>query len=91
MLYTAIMIRPDVAFTAAQLSRFLINPSEDYLAIVNWTLRYLFRIRFLSIMYSGELTDTSLIIASDASFTDDTETRHSSYGYTISLFSGLIA
>jgi hypothetical protein len=42
-------------------------------------------------MYSGELTDTSLIIASDASFADDTETRHSSYGYTISLFGGLIA
>ena len=91
MLYTAIMIRPDVAFAAAQLSRFLINPSEDYLAVVNWTLRYLFRTRFLGIMYSRELTDTSLIIASDASFTDDTETRHSFYGYTISLFGGLIA
>jgi hypothetical protein len=42
-------------------------------------------------MYSGELLDTSLIIALDASFADDKETRHSSYGYTISLFSGLIA
>ena len=90
MLYTAIMIRPDVAFAAAQLSRFLINPSEDYLAIVNWTLRYLFRIRFLSIMYSGELTDTSLIIASDASFTDDIKTRHSFYNYIISFFDSLI-
>jgi hypothetical protein len=42
-------------------------------------------------MYSGELTDTSLIIASNASFADDIKTRHSSYGYTISLFGGLIA
>jgi hypothetical protein len=42
-------------------------------------------------MYFRELIDTSLIIASDASFTDDIEIRHSFYGYTISLFSGLIA
>jgi hypothetical protein len=42
-------------------------------------------------MYSGELLDTSLIIASDASFADNKEIRHSSYSYTISLFSGLIA
>jgi len=31
------------------------------------------------------------MIASDASFADDTETRHSFYGYTIFLFGGLIA
>jgi hypothetical protein len=58
---------------------------------VNWTLRYLFGTRFLGIIYSGELSDTSLIIASNASFANNKETRHSSYGYTISLFSGLIA
>jgi hypothetical protein len=90
VLYTAIMIRPDVAFTAAQLSRFLINPSEDHFAAVNWTIRYLFGTRFLGIIYSAELLDTSLLIASDASFIDDKEIRHSSYGYTISLFGGLI-
>jgi hypothetical protein len=91
VLYTAIMIRPDVAFAASQLSRFLTNPSLDHLAAVNWALRYLFGTRFLGIMYSGELLDTDLMIASDASFADDKETRHSSYGYTVSLFGGLIA
>ena len=35
VLYTAIMIRPDVAFAASQLSRFLTNPSLDHLAAVN--------------------------------------------------------
>ena len=35
--------------------------------------------------------DISLIIALDASFADNTKTRHSFYGYIISLFSGLIA
>ena len=91
VLYTAIIIRPDVAFAASQLSRFLTNPSLDHLAAVNWALRYLFGTRFLGIMYSGELLDTDLMIASDASFADDKETRHSSYSYTVSLFGGLIA
>jgi hypothetical protein len=35
VLYTVIIIRPDVAYIAAQLSRFLTNPSLDYLIAVN--------------------------------------------------------
>ena len=35
VLYTAIMLRPDVAFTTAQLSHFLTNPSSEHLAAVN--------------------------------------------------------
>jgi hypothetical protein len=35
VLYIAIIIRLDVAYAAAQLSRFLINPSLDYLMAVN--------------------------------------------------------
>ena len=52
---------------------------------------YLFKTRFLGIIYSRELLDTNLMISSDASFADDEETRHSSYGYIVSLFGGLIA
>jgi hypothetical protein len=42
-------------------------------------------------MYSRELLDISLIIALDTSFANNKEIRHSSYSYTISLFSSLIA
>ena len=42
-------------------------------------------------MYSRELLDMNLIISLDASFTNDKEIRHSSYGYIVSLFGGLIA
>jgi len=41
VLYTAIMIRPDVAYTAAQLSQFLTNPSHEHIAAVDWTIAYL--------------------------------------------------
>ena len=35
VLYIAIIIRPNIAYTAAQLSQFLTNPSLDYLMAVN--------------------------------------------------------
>jgi len=91
ILYTAIMIRADAAFAASQLSHHLLNPSPELMTAVNWCIRYLFGTRFLGIIYRKELTETQLMIASDASYADDPETRRSSQGYTISLFGGLIA
>ena len=52
VLYTAIMLRADVAFAASKLSHFLTNPSKEHLAAINWTIRYLFGTRFLAIVYS---------------------------------------
>jgi Reverse transcriptase (RNA-dependent DNA polymerase) len=90
LLYTAIMIRADVAYTASLLSQFLTNPAPEYFTAVDWALRYLFGTRFLAIQYDGESRETQLLIASDASFADDPDTRRSSHGYVITLFGGLI-
>jgi hypothetical protein len=91
VLYTAIMIRPDVAFASSVLSQFLQNPAPEHLLAVDWTIRYLFATRFLSITYSADSNAEPIVIASDASFADDVETRRSSHGYTIMLFGGLIS
>jgi hypothetical protein len=90
VLYTAIMIRPDVAYAASLLSQFLTNPGPEHLTAVNWTIKYLFGTRFLAIQYDAEHREVQLQIASDTSFADDADTRRSSQGYTISLFGGLI-
>jgi hypothetical protein len=90
LLYTAIMIRPDVAFAAAVLSQFLTNPAPEHFIAIDWALRYLFGTRFLAIQYDGEHREMQLQIASDSSYADDPDTRRSSYGYVISLFGGLI-
>ena len=90
LLYTAITIRPDVAFATSQLSQFLTNPGPEHFAAVNWAIRYLYGTRFLAIEYSGELKDMNVMIASDASFADDPETRRSSQGYLFQLFGGAI-
>jgi len=90
VLYTAIMIRPDIAFAASLLSQFLTNPSPEHFVAVDWTIRYLFGTRFLALCFDALLREAQLIVVLDALFTDDIETRRSSYRYYISLFRGLI-
>jgi hypothetical protein len=90
ILYTAVTIRPDVARAASQISRYLTNPSPEHHSAADQTIRYLYGTRFLSIEYNGEHKD-ALVIASDASFADDEETRRSSQGYVMMLFGGAVA
>lgn len=75
ILYAAITTRPDIAKAACSLSRFLTNPSSHHMKLANQCIRYLYHIRYLAIQYDGNNKD--VVIASDASFADDRETRRS--------------
>jgi hypothetical protein len=89
VLYTAIMIRPDIAHSTSLLSRFLTNPSEEHFKAVNHLIVYLWRTRHQAIVYGG-YNGPALTVCCDASYADDLETRKSSYGYIILLFGGAI-
>jgi len=91
ILYCAVMIRADVAFACSRLSQFLTNPSNQHHDAADRVIRYLYGTRFLAIVYGTSEEIQELVIATDASFADDEETRQSSHGYTISLFGGLVA
>lgn len=88
LIYTAVMIRCDVAFAAAILSQHLLNPSPAHLAAVDQVHRYLYGTRYLGLGFGGEHREA--VIASDASFADDEATRRSSQGYIFMLFGGPI-
>ena len=88
-MYTAIIIRPDIAFAASQLSHFLTNPNSSYLAAAEHIILYLYRTKHLAIQYSDHNRE-QMRICGDASFADDTKTRRSSNGYVILLFRGLV-
>ncbi|KAL2267988.1 hypothetical protein VTJ83DRAFT_2834 [Remersonia thermophila] len=91
ILYTAIMIRPDVAFAASKLSHFLTNPSRQHILAAYQVVHYLYGTRHLGIMYTGEETESrALLIAGDASFADCLDTRRSTQGYVMMLFGGVI-
>lgn len=89
LLYSAIMIRADVAFSSAQLSHFLTNPGPEHLDAVEQGISYLYGSRTLSIRYGSDQKEV-LIFTADASFADDEESRRSSHGYTVMLYGGLI-
>lgn len=94
ILYTACMLHPEAAFPAAKLSQFLTNPSQQHIQAALHVIAYLYGARFLAIQYGGlppEAPPTQiLMVAGDASFADDTDTRRSSQGYLILLFGGLV-
>jgi hypothetical protein len=88
-LYTAIMLRPDIAYAVSKLSHFLTNPSTQHFKAIDRVIMYLYRTRTEGIQY-GNYNGPNLTICGDASFADDPETRRSSHGYIVIMFGGPI-
>ncbi|KAI0567927.1 Retrovirus-related Pol polyprotein from transposon TNT 1-94, partial [Pyrenophora tritici-repentis] len=61
VLYTAIMLRPDVAFAVSRLSHFLTNPSDQHMKAVERVIMYLYRTRWDAIRY-GHYDGPDLVI-----------------------------
>ena len=98
--YVAVVTRPDVAKAASKLSEFLLRPSEKHQQAALNVIHYLYATRHLAIQYSGNESalDVSvvdptdhLVIASDASFADNSTDRKSSQGQIMMLFGGPVA
>ena len=51
IIYVAIITRPDIAFIAAKLSKFMQNPSLEHMQAIDQVTLYLYRTRFLAICY----------------------------------------
>ena len=87
LLYAAVTTRPDIAFAVSRLARFNTNPSHIHQAAADRVLLYLQRTKGLALQFGGA---DDLLVASDASFADNTLDRKSSQGYAMKLFGGLI-
>ena len=99
ILYPAVVTRPDISFAASQLGQFTLNPSPEHLRYANRVLSYLQTTKYYAIEFSDpaannaldvEKDDEVLLVSSDASFADDTETQKSTQGYLMRLFNGPI-
>ena len=87
ILYTEVITRPDVAFAASRISRFLMNPSEKHQRAADRVLLYLKRTRGFALEFGG---GDDFVVASDASFADNTRDRNSSQGYVMKLFGSTV-
>ncbi|KAK1916960.1 hypothetical protein P3342_001542 [Pyrenophora teres f. teres] len=88
LLFVAVNTRPDVAFATSRLARFLTNPSAEHHRAADRVLLYLHLTRTLGLQFGG---NDDLVVASDASFADNTVDRKSSQGFILKLFGGAIA
>jgi len=86
LLWAAINTRPDIAFAVSKLGRFSHNPSEKHHDAADRVIHYLCNYRGLGLQYGGS---DDFIVASDASFADNTSDRKSSQAYAIKIFGGL--
>lgn len=87
LLFAAISTRPDIAFATSRLARFLTNPSPAHHDAADRVLNYLSETKHLALRFGGA---DNLIVASDASFADNTLDRKSSQAFVMKLFGGLI-
>ena len=87
LLYAAVTTRPDIAFATSRLSRFLTNPSPEHHAAADRVLVYLKRYKDYGLQFGG---GDDFVIASDASFADNSLDRKSSQAYAMKLFNGLV-
>ncbi|POS86971.1 hypothetical protein EPUL_001117 [Erysiphe pulchra] len=90
LIYPDVVLRPDISFAAAMLSRFNQNPTPDHIREADHVIYYLAATKHVGIRYSGNVQPEDLMVAaSDASFSDDS-TRKSTQGFLIKLFGGQI-
>nr|XP_036574505.1 uncharacterized protein CTRU02_15530 [Colletotrichum truncatum]KAF6780948.1 hypothetical protein CTRU02_15530 [Colletotrichum truncatum] len=87
------MTRPDVAFAASRLARFNQNPGPKHQRAADRALAYLYSTRYLCLEYGCEpgSEEDTLIVASDASFADNSLDRKSSQALAMKLFGRLVA
>jgi hypothetical protein len=88
LLFAAVNTRPEIAFATSRLARFLTNPGPDHQDAADRVLLYLQSKGTYALQFGGE---DFLVVASDASFADNTLDRKSSQGLIIKLFGGPIA
>jgi hypothetical protein len=87
ILYAAVITRPDIAFAASRLVRFNTNPGPEHHKAADQVLHYLYNTRKLALRLGGA---DDFVVASDASFADNSLDRKSSQAYTMQLFGGLV-
>ncbi|KAL2886178.1 reverse transcriptase family protein [Ceratocystis lukuohia] len=95
--WPAVVTRPDIAFAASQLARFMSNPSNEHMAAADRALAYLASTPTLAIEYSSDamesafkVYETDVKVYSDSAFADNIDTRRSSYGSLFLLHNGAI-
>lgn len=93
LLYLAMSTRPDIAYAASFLSRYMASPTENHFSAALQVLRYLKTTRTYGLVYGTDQSSTArqLVAYSDSNFAGDREDSISTYGFTFQYNGAAVA
>ncbi|KAL5565857.1 hypothetical protein UlMin_029021 [Ulmus minor] len=87
LMYAMVCTRPDLAYSASLVSRFMSNPGKDHWEAVKWIFRYVKGASDVGLLYKRcESASAKLVGYVDADFAGDLDKRRSLTGYVFTLF-----
>lgn len=92
LMYAMVCTRPDLAYSASIVSRFMANPGKQHWSVVKWILRYLKGSKSVVLVYgrnSERINGLSGYV--DADYSGDIDKRRSLTGYLFTLYGSVIS
>ena len=92
LMYFMVCTRPDLAYAASLISKFMSDPGKEHWRAVKWVLIYIRRTSGFGLVYrKNEECAEKLIGYCDADFYGDLDKRRSLTGYCFMLFGNVIS
>ena len=92
LMYAMVCTRPDLAYSASIVSRFMENPGKQHWSVVKWILRYLKGSKSIGLVYgrnSERINGLSGYV--DADYAGDIDKKRSLTGYLFTLYGSVIS
>lgn len=87
LMYSMVCTRPDLAYAASLVSRFMAKPGKPHWEAVKWVFRYLKGTSNLGLKYQKtDLKENALVGFVDSDYAGDLDKRRSLTGYVFTLF-----
>jgi hypothetical protein len=91
LMYSAVTVRPDIAFSVAQAAQFTSNPGPEHWTAVKRIMRYLKHTREEGLLLQPDPDSGSLIGYCDADHGGNPDNRKSTSGYLLQLFGSTVS
>ena len=91
MMYAAMCMRPDIAFSVNRMAQFSVNPGQAHWSAVKHILSYLNATKSHCLVLGGRSSKITLHGSADSDFASDIDTRKSVSGYAFFIGQGAIS
>lgn len=92
LMYAMVCSRPDLAYAASMVSRFMGNPGKEHWLAVKWIFRYLKGTKSIGLIFGKTRSENGKLEGFvDADFAGDVDKRRSLTGYLFTLYGNVVS